>query len=121
MFLFIYFYFFKSNIGSCRSFCLCSGLQEYLNQQGFHIVGYGCTTCIGNSGDLNESVASAISENGTVAIYAINIIEFTFIILFNFFSILICFCVCVFLLFFSCGGGFFFSRRGVRGGGVLVL
>lgn len=42
-----------------------SGLQKYLNQQGFHIVGYGCTTCIGNSGELDESVASAISENGT--------------------------------------------------------
>lgn len=41
-----------------------SGLQEYLNQQGFHIVGYGCTTCIGNSGDLHESVSAAISENG---------------------------------------------------------
>ncbi|CAI9088389.1 OLC1v1022698C1 [Oldenlandia corymbosa var. corymbosa] len=44
-----------------------SGLQKYLNQQGFHIVGYGCTTCIGNSGDLHESVASAISENDLVA------------------------------------------------------
>lgn len=42
-----------------------SGLQNYLNQQGFHIVGYGCTTCIGNSGDLDESVAAAISENGS--------------------------------------------------------
>lgn len=47
------------------SFSACnSGLQKYLNQQGFNIVGYGCTTCIGNSGDLDESVASAISENG---------------------------------------------------------
>ncbi|XP_020276119.1 aconitate hydratase, cytoplasmic isoform X1 [Asparagus officinalis] len=44
-----------------------SGLQKYLNQQGFHIVGYGCTTCIGNSGDLDESVASAITENDIVA------------------------------------------------------
>lgn len=42
-----------------------SGLQKYLNQQGFYIVGYGCTTCIGNSGELDESVASAISDNGT--------------------------------------------------------
>jgi len=41
-----------------------SGLQEYLNQQGFHTVGYGCTTCIGNSGDLDESVSAAIIENG---------------------------------------------------------
>lgn len=44
-----------------------SGLQKYLNQQGFHIVGYGCTTCIGNSGELDESVASAISENDIIA------------------------------------------------------
>ncbi|XP_031401104.1 aconitate hydratase 1 [Punica granatum] len=44
-----------------------SGLQKYLNQLGFNIVGYGCTTCIGNSGDLEEAVASAISENDIVA------------------------------------------------------
>ena len=43
----------------------CSGLQEYLNQQGLNIVGYGCTTCIGNSGEINESVGAAITENGT--------------------------------------------------------
>ncbi|CAL5394146.1 unnamed protein product [Camellia sinensis] len=35
--------------------------------RGFHIVGYGCTTCIRNSRDLDESVASAISENDIVA------------------------------------------------------
>lgn len=46
---------------------LYSGLQKYLNQQGFNIVGYGCTTCIGNSGDLDESVASAITENGIIS------------------------------------------------------
>lgn len=44
-----------------------SGLQKYLNQLGFHIVGYGCTTCIGNSGDIHEAVASAITENDIVA------------------------------------------------------
>ncbi|XVE80397.1 hypothetical protein DITRI_Ditri14bG0136300 [Diplodiscus trichospermus] len=44
-----------------------SGLQKYLNQLGFNIVGYGCTTCIGNSGDIDESVASAISENDIIA------------------------------------------------------
>ncbi|OVA15961.1 Aconitase A/isopropylmalate dehydratase small subunit [Macleaya cordata] len=44
-----------------------SGLQTYLNQLGFNIVGYGCTTCIGNSGDLDETVAAAISENDIVA------------------------------------------------------
>ncbi|KAJ0250962.1 Aconitate hydratase 2 [Hirschfeldia incana] len=37
-----------------------SGLREDLNKQGFQIVGYGCTTCIGNSGDLDKSVAAAI-------------------------------------------------------------
>ncbi|KVI08747.1 Aconitase/3-isopropylmalate dehydratase large subunit, alpha/beta/alpha, partial [Cynara cardunculus var. scolymus] len=45
-----------------------SGLLRYLKQLCFHIVGYGCTTCIGNSGDLDESVASAITENGIVDI-----------------------------------------------------
>ncbi|GLT39296.1 hypothetical protein SLA2020_134940 [Shorea laevis] len=44
-----------------------SGLQKYLNQLGFHIVGYGCTTCIGNSGDIHEAVASAITENDMIA------------------------------------------------------
>lgn len=47
-----------------KKLCVGSGLQKYLNQLGFHIVGYGCTTCIGNSGDIEEAVASAISENG---------------------------------------------------------
>ncbi|WOH03214.1 hypothetical protein DCAR_0522610 [Daucus carota subsp. sativus] len=53
--------------GVVTKYLLQSGLQKYMNQQGFHIVGYGCTTCIGNSGDLDESVASAISENDIVA------------------------------------------------------
>ncbi|XP_078432566.1 aconitate hydratase, cytoplasmic-like [Wolffia australiana] len=53
--------------GVVTKYLLQSGLQKYLNQQGFHIVGYGCTTCIGNSGDLDETVAGAISENDIVA------------------------------------------------------
>ncbi|KAI3891410.1 hypothetical protein MKW92_013345 [Papaver armeniacum] len=53
--------------GVATKYLLKSGLQKYLNQQGFHIVGYGCTTCIGNSGDLDESVAAAITENDIVA------------------------------------------------------
>ncbi|OAY33109.1 aconitate hydratase, cytoplasmic [Manihot esculenta] len=53
--------------GVVTKYLLQSGLQKYLNQQGFHIVGYGCTTCIGNSGELDESVASAISENDILA------------------------------------------------------
>ena len=40
-----------------------AGLTEYLDQLGFHLVGYGCTTCIGNSGPLPEPVSQAISEN----------------------------------------------------------
>ncbi|KAL3508482.1 hypothetical protein ACH5RR_027883 [Cinchona calisaya] len=52
--------------GVVTKYLLQSGLQKYLNKQGFHIVGYGCTTCIGNSGDLHESVASAITENDLV-------------------------------------------------------
>ncbi|CDP05740.1 unnamed protein product [Coffea canephora] len=53
--------------GVVTKYLLQSGLQKYLNQQGFHIVGYGCTTCIGNSGDLQESVASAITEHDLIA------------------------------------------------------
>ncbi|KAK6154428.1 hypothetical protein DH2020_008676 [Rehmannia glutinosa] len=53
--------------GVVTKYLVQSGLQKYLNQQGFHIVGYGCTTCIGNSGDLDESVASAIVDNDLVA------------------------------------------------------
>lgn len=53
--------------GVVTKYLLQSGLQKYLNEQGFNIVGFGCTTCIGNSGDLDESVASAISENDIVA------------------------------------------------------
>ncbi|XP_040863105.1 aconitate hydratase, cytoplasmic isoform X2 [Glycine max] len=52
--------------GVVTKYLLQSGLQKYLNEQGFHIVGFGCTTCIGNSGVLDESVASAISENGHI-------------------------------------------------------
>ncbi|XAR67446.1 Aconitate hydratase [Bertholletia excelsa] len=53
--------------GVVTKYLLQSGLQKFLSQQGFHIVGYGCTTCIGNSGELNESVSSAISDNDIIA------------------------------------------------------
>ena len=39
-----------------------AGLTPYLEQLGFHLVGYGCTTCIGNSGPLPEPVAAAIAR-----------------------------------------------------------
>ena len=39
-----------------------TGLQDALDVLGFHLVGYGCTTCIGNSGPLDEPIAAAIRE-----------------------------------------------------------
>ena len=44
-----------------------TGLDKALEQLGFHTVGYGCMTCIGNSGPLPEAVAKAVSEHGLVA------------------------------------------------------
>ncbi|MEV0135066.1 aconitate hydratase [Dactylosporangium sp. NPDC050688] len=40
-----------------------AGLTPYLNKLGFNLVGYGCTTCIGNSGPLPEAVSAAINEH----------------------------------------------------------
>ena len=40
-----------------------AGLTEDLEAMNFHLVGYGCTTCIGNSGPLNEEIGKAISDN----------------------------------------------------------
>ncbi|MER5319142.1 aconitate hydratase AcnA [Streptosporangium roseum] len=40
-----------------------SGLQPYLDKLGFNLVGYGCTTCIGNSGPLQEEISAAIQAN----------------------------------------------------------
>ena len=44
-----------------------TGLQPYLDQLGFQIVGYGCTTCIGNSGPLNPVIDEAITKSDLVA------------------------------------------------------
>ena len=44
-----------------------AGLTPYLEALGFHTVGYGCTTCIGNSGPLPEAVSAAVNEGGLVA------------------------------------------------------
>lgn len=44
-----------------------TGLQAYLDQLGFNIVGYGCTTCIGNSGPLNPEIEAALTANDLVA------------------------------------------------------
>jgi aconitate hydratase len=44
-----------------------TGLQPFLDRLGFNIVGYGCTTCIGNSGPLHPNIEQAISEKDLVA------------------------------------------------------
>ncbi|MBI2810163.1 MAG: aconitate hydratase AcnA, partial [Candidatus Melainabacteria bacterium] len=44
-----------------------SGLQPFLDQLGFQLVAYGCTTCIGNSGPLDEKIENAIKENDLIA------------------------------------------------------
>jgi len=45
-----------------REYLEQSGLQDALNQLGFQVVGFGCTTCIGNSGPLPDEVSAAIQE-----------------------------------------------------------
>ena len=44
-----------------------AGLQPYLDQLGFNLVGFGCTTCIGNSGPLSAPISKAINDNGIIA------------------------------------------------------
>lgn len=43
-----------------------TGLQNYLDQLGFNLVGYGCTTCIGNSGPLNPNIEQTIKDKDIV-------------------------------------------------------
>ena len=45
-----------------------AGLWPYLNAMRFHLVGYGCTTCIGNSGPLPDAIGKAIKDNNLVAV-----------------------------------------------------
>ncbi len=45
-----------------------AGLTPFLEKLKFHLVGYGCTTCIGNSGPLSEPISAAIKENNLVAV-----------------------------------------------------
>ncbi|HEX2293783.1 MAG TPA: aconitate hydratase AcnA [Actinomycetota bacterium] len=47
-----------------------SGLLPYLDKLGFNVVGYGCTTCIGNSGPLPEDVAAAV-DDGDLAVVSV--------------------------------------------------
>jgi len=44
-----------------------AGLMPYLEALGFHVVGYGCTTCIGNSGPLRPEISAAIRNDGLIA------------------------------------------------------
>jgi aconitate hydratase len=44
-----------------------TGLQPFLNQLGFNLVGYGCTTCIGNSGPLDPRIEDVITKNDLIA------------------------------------------------------
>ncbi len=43
-----------------------AGLTPYLEQLGFYLVGYGCTTCIGNSGPLPDAIAEAVTDNDLI-------------------------------------------------------
>ncbi len=45
-----------------------AGLTPYLEKLHFNLVGYGCTTCIGNSGPLSEPIGAAIKDNGLLAV-----------------------------------------------------
>jgi aconitate hydratase len=45
-----------------------TGLQQYLDAIGFHTVGYGCTTCIGNSGPLDPRLEEAVTQNDLVGV-----------------------------------------------------
>jgi aconitate hydratase len=44
-----------------------TGLQPYLNELGFNLVGYGCTTCIGNSGPLDPAIEQIVNERDVIA------------------------------------------------------
>ena len=48
-------------------YLISSGLQEYLDKIGFNIVGYGCTSCIGNSGPLHQEIEDAIKDKDILA------------------------------------------------------
>ena len=49
-------------------YLLAAGLTKYLDQLNFNLVGYGCTTCIGNSGPLPENIGTAIKDNNLIAV-----------------------------------------------------
>jgi len=49
-----------------------AGLNKYLDELGFHLVGYGCTTCIGNSGPLKQNISDAIQKGN---LYSVSILS----------------------------------------------
>ena len=49
-----------------------AGLNKYLDELGFHLVGYGCTTCIGNSGPLKQNISDAIQKGN---LYAVSVLS----------------------------------------------
>ncbi len=49
-----------------------AGLNTYLDKLGFNLVGYGCTTCIGNSGPLEENISESVSKNN---LYAVSVLS----------------------------------------------
>ena len=53
--------------GVVKEYFNAAGVQESLNQLGFTIAGYGCMTCIGNSGEIPSEIQDAIIENDLVA------------------------------------------------------
>jgi aconitate hydratase len=50
------------------NYLAAAGLTPYLEKLKFHLVGYGCTTCIGNSGPLSEPIGAAIKDNNLIAV-----------------------------------------------------
>ena len=49
-----------------------AGLDKYLDELGFNLVGYGCTTCIGNSGPLDTNISEAIKKGN---LYAVSVLS----------------------------------------------
>ena len=49
-----------------------AGLNKYLDKLGFNLVGYGCTTCIGNSGPLPENISESVKKNN---LYAVSVLS----------------------------------------------
>ncbi len=49
-----------------------AGLSKYLDQLGFNLVGYGCTTCIGNSGPIPDNITDAVKENN---LYSVSVLS----------------------------------------------